>query len=163
MKVVVNITSDDCWNFTKYNLRYDSKFKLKFYMSFIAVIFLVAFMSYLDYESLLQFILQIILSIPIAYYLMLFIMKWQNKNYVKRNEGIIGENTIEIGEEGLREITKVNNSLDLWCGITKIKQDNSYIYIEEFKAHIVPKRSFKSEEEVNLFFNDALKYWKKEI
>ncbi|WP_243428283.1 YcxB family protein [Clostridium rhizosphaerae] len=162
---MVNITLDDCWNFTKYSIRHDSKSKFKFYINVIAVIFLVAFMSYLDYESLLQLILQIILSIPISYYLMLFLIKWQSKSHAKRNEGIIGEHTIEISEEGVREITKVNNSLHLWSGITKIKQDNSYIYIyiEEFRAHIIPKKSFKSEEEVNLFINSALIYWKSGI
>lgn len=165
MKVVTNITPDDCWNFTKYNIRYDSKAKFKFYTNVIAIIFLVAFISFLDFESMEQVILQIILSIPMSYYLMLFFMKLGIKKFSKRNEGIIGEHSIEISEEGVREITKVNDSLNLWNGITKIKQDNSYIYIyiKEFEAHIIPKKSFKSEEEANSYFNDALKYWKKEV
>jgi len=165
LKVVTNITPDDCWNFTKYNIRYDSKAKFKFYTNVIAVIFLVAFMSYLDSESMGQVILRIVLSIPMSYYLMLFLMKLRIKKFSKRNEGIIGEHSIEISEEGVREITKVNNSLNLWNGITKIKQDNSYIYIyiKEFEAHIIPKKSFKSEEEANSYFKDALKYWEKEM
>lgn len=165
MKIVVNITSDDCWNFTKYNLSHNSKYKFKFYMNIIAVVFLVALILYLDNQSILELILQVILAIPFSYYLMIFLMKWQNKNYAKRNEGIIGEHTIVISEEGLREITKVNNSLYLWCGIAKIKQDNSYIYIyiEEFMAHIIPKKSFRSEEDENLFFNSLIKYWENGI
>ncbi|MDP4145418.1 MAG: YcxB family protein [Bacillota bacterium] len=162
--MVVNITPDDCWNFTKYNIKYDSKSKLKFYLNVIAVISLIAFTSFLDKEPIRKIMPTIILSIPMSYYLMLFLMKQQIKNRVKGNEGIIGEHTIEICEDGLREITKVNNSLYLWSGISKIKQDNSYVYIyvEKYTAHVIPKNSFKSEDEAIQFFSDALKYWKGE-
>lgn len=164
MKVIVNLTQNDCWNFNKHSLRHNKRIRSNFLKNVMAVPFLVAFMSFSRNHSIGSIIVDIILSIPFAYFVMLYLVKRRAIRHIQSGEGVTGEHTIEINEEGLTEITNVNNSLHLWKGITEIEQNADYIYIhiDKYRAYIIPKKSFKSEEELSEFYNSAIKFWKSE-
>lgn len=78
--------------------------------------------------------------------------------------GLLGEHFIEITDAGLRETTAVNDSFYYWEGIQSIKQDSKYIYIfvNSIMAHIIPKRSFSTRQDAELFFKKAVEFRNKD-
>jgi len=161
LKVKVNITQSDAWNFSKHNILHNSRSRLDFFINVLSVPIFIAFMLYAEKKPTFNILIVSILSIPLACFIMLFIIKRRVNRSVLKSDGVLGEHTIEISEEGLREKTEVNDNLHLWKGIIKVQQNNDYIYIyiAELTAHIIPKISFSSKEEANVFFDTTLRYW----
>jgi hypothetical protein len=71
----------------------------------------------------------------------------------KKNRGLLGEHTIELGEHGLVEKTDVNESVHRWAGIYKTFSTANYIYIyvTETNFHAIPLRAFESAAHVAAF------------
>lgn len=77
------------------------------------------------------------------------------------NPGILGTHLIALSEEGISEKTDVNSNFYNWEGIYSIEESNDYIFIfiNKLQCHIIPKREFNTNEEVNQFFNKAKAYF----
>ena len=99
------------------------------------------------------------------------------KKTAANTPGILGEHIITITEEGLREKTAINDSFHDWLGVIDILENQNYIFIftEEIRAYIIPKKAFADPETAKNFFNTdafaepetaknffntALEYWK---
>lgn len=78
------------------------------------------------------------------------------------SKGILGEHRIEINSEGLQEKTDVNEGFHHWKGIFSVEENDDYIYVflTGSEAHIIPKNSFASDEEVKEFFRQAYTFWR---
>jgi hypothetical protein len=72
---------------------------------------------------------------------------------LRKYRGFLGEHELEIQADGLVERTAVNESLHRWAGFHKIVTTNRYlyIYVTDTSVHIVPRRSFASEDELRAF------------
>jgi len=79
------------------------------------------------------------------------------------NNGTLGKHNYKITSNGLFEKTKVNEGLSKWEGIQEIKVMGSYalFQISGYLFHVIPKRSFASEESYNSFVETSLDYWEK--
>lgn len=75
--------------------------------------------------------------------------------------GLLGEHTVTIGVEGVRERTAVNEGVHSWNGIHRIVDDKEHIYlfIDTHMAHIIPKGAFATESEARAFVDAATTYW----
>ncbi len=80
----------------------------------------------------------------------------------KKSNGILGEHHYEIDEKGLHEKTTANEGTSLWGGIEEIKVVKSFLLfrISSYLFHIIPKRSFSSEQQFNQFYQTAQNFWR---
>ena len=69
-------------------------------------------------------------------------------SFTGKHHGVLGQHTLEITPEGLRERTDVNDALHRWTGVTRVLSVAGYlfIYLGESTAHFqVPKRGISPE------------------
>lgn len=61
--------------------------------------------------------------------------------FLRKDQGVLGEHTLEITDDGLIESTEVNRSLYNWRTTFRILETRNYayVYISATHAHIVPK------------------------
>lgn len=79
----------------------------------------------------------------------------------RSNRGLIGKHELVINEAGVREKTEFNDSLFRWSGFHKLISTTHYfyLYVNEGSVHVVPKRSFASEQACDSFEKVILKYF----
>lgn len=72
---------------------------------------------------------------------------------LSKGKGMIGEHQLEITEQGLKELTDFNCSINTWDGMKGIKETGSFflLFITDHSAHIVPKNKPLSEGDLNVF------------
>jgi membrane protease YdiL (CAAX protease family) len=77
------------------------------------------------------------------------------------SNGILEKHEYKVSSEGLYEVTSANEGLSKWEGIQDVKVVGSYILfrISGYLFHIIPERSFSTEESLQLFVREALEYW----
>ena len=78
----------------------------------------------------------------------------------KKLQGLLGEHELEIRDDGIVERTNINESVHRWAGFHKIITTRRYlyIYVTDHNVHIVPRRSFASEQEEKAFRNEIEKH-----
>jgi YcxB-like protein len=77
---------------------------------------------------------------------------------IGKKSGVLGSHQFELLQEGLRESTSVNESLQRWESIVEIKVygDLLLIRINNYLFHVIPKRSFKNQIEFESFYQEAI-------
>jgi magnesium-transporting ATPase (P-type) len=77
--------------------------------------------------------------------------------------GIFGEHEYTISQEGLYERTSANEGLTKWTGITEVRVVGSYLIfqISGYLFHIIPARSFESDESFKEYITKSIDYWQK--
>ncbi len=87
---------------------------------------------------------------------MVFILSTSSKT-----NGVLGKHEYEIAAEGLYEKTEANEGLSKWSGIQEVRKVGSFIFfkISGYLFHVIPKRSFESEEEFQGFLKLAINKW----
>jgi len=81
-----------------------------------------------------------------------------------KSNGTLGHHEYEISAEGLFEKTPVNEGLSKWAGIQEIRVVGPYVVfrISSFLFHIIPKRSFSTEQEFIAFVEASRNAWMKQ-
>ena len=76
----------------------------------------------------------------------------------KAEKGRLGRHNLKLDETGLVESTAVGEARTLWSGVDRIEHDPDYIYIytAPAAAHVIPRRSFNSDNEAEQFLQLAL-------
>jgi YcxB-like protein len=76
--------------------------------------------------------------------------------------GILGEHEYEITPEGLLEKTNANEGLSRWSGIQEVRKAGSFILfrISGYLFHIIPRRSFETDEDFHEFLGMAKDKWR---
>jgi hypothetical protein len=71
----------------------------------------------------------------------------------KKHRGVVGEHELIIQEDGLLERSTFNESLHRWAGFDRIVTSGQYLYIfvTDQNVHVVPRRSFGSVGEFEVF------------
>ena len=83
--------------------------------------------------------------------------------FLKKNRGILGRHKISFTENGLIESTEVNESLFRWTGFHKfqIGFKNLYLFVTDNQYFVVPKRFFRSPQEIESLRQQILDYVQK--
>ncbi len=73
--------------------------------------------------------------------------------FLRKDQGVLGEHTLEITEDGLVESTEVNRSLANWRTVFRILESRryAYVYVSATNAHIIPKHKIPIEGSVDGF------------
>ncbi len=76
--------------------------------------------------------------------------------------GILGKHEYKISQEGLHEKTSANEGVSKWEGIMEVQAAGGYLLyrISGYLFHIIPYRSFSSEEARKEFESISMQYWK---
>ena len=79
------------------------------------------------------------------------------------SNGVLGKHAYKLTEEGLYEKTAVNTGLAKWEGFMEVKVTGSFVFfrMSAYLFHIIPKRSFSSNESFQSFSYLAQSYWQK--
>jgi Mn2+/Fe2+ NRAMP family transporter len=157
-----NLNREDIWQFTRYVYWSLPRYRRNIYLA-VAVVPIVVFMIGRVMEP------NLVLNVAVALLVGILVpplIYWNTKREVMKlpsgKPGLLGEHTITIAPEGLREKTVVNESSHSWEGIHAIVDDKQHIYvfIDTHMAHIIPKRAFSGENEAQVFLDMAMQYWK---
>ena len=75
--------------------------------------------------------------------------------------GTLGQHTYSLSPDGLHEKTQANEGLSKWKGIREVKIVGGHILyrISGFLFHIIPFRSFSTEEAKEEFIRKSMEYW----
>ena len=76
--------------------------------------------------------------------------------------GVLGPHTYSIDQEGLREVTPVNEGLQKWLGVQEVGRSKRFLFIRinGYLFHLIPRHAFSSDEEFNAFGTAAYNFWK---
>lgn len=80
-----------------------------------------------------------------------------------KSNGILGEHEYELTSEGLLEKTNVNEGLSRWSGIREVRKVGSFVLfrISGYLFHVIPRRSFESEDAFLEFIEKAKREWRR--
>ena len=75
-------------------------------------------------------------------------------------QGLIGTHSIEITDEGLAKETLATKELVKWGAIKRVILLKKYIYVlmPDYRSHIIPRRSFDSENDFLSFAREITKH-----
>lgn len=73
--------------------------------------------------------------------------------FLRKDQGVLGEHTLEITPDGLVESTEVNRSLANWRTVFRVLETRryAYVYVSATNAHIIPKHRQPLEGSVDEF------------
>jgi hypothetical protein len=74
--------------------------------------------------------------------------------------GILGSHIYRLTPEGLHESTPVNVALQKWAAIQSVGKSPNFIFlrINSYLFHLIPRRSFDSQEEFESFWANVRKF-----
>jgi hypothetical protein len=72
----------------------------------------------------------------------------------RKSNGVLGEHTYTLRDDGLHESTAANESLVKWAGLKDVRRTPSYIYVQVAPGlfHVLPRRDFRSPTEFEEFW-----------
>jgi Mn2+/Fe2+ NRAMP family transporter len=162
LEMTYNLDREDLWQFTRYVYWNLPRYRRNIYLTVAAVPVVVFMVGRLMEPNL-------VLNVAVALLVGILVpplIYWNTKREVMTlpsgKPGLLGEHTITISPEGIRERTAVNDSTHSWDGIHAIVDDKQHVYlfIDTHMAHIIPKRAFDSENGAQAFLITARQYWK---
>jgi hypothetical protein len=87
---------------------------------------------------------------------------WTARSFVKKNPDKLGPNRHEIGPEGTSNQSVHGEDRLAWTAFWQIRETPDFflLYTQSNFAQVVPKRCFRNPDEVALYREIALKYYK---
>lgn len=81
---------------------------------------------------------------------------------VRKHRGVLGEHILEVTDDGLLERTDVNETVHRWLGFHKMLGTRRYlfVYVTDTVVHVVPMRSFASEDVARSFQREIERHTK---
>ncbi len=77
----------------------------------------------------------------------------------RRNDGFLGDHTIELSAEGVIESTNLNRSLHRWASIQDIYVDRGIVlFVLGVRVHVIPRAAFPDARSVDEFVDLARRY-----
>ena len=84
----------------------------------------------------------------------------QSKKMIKegKNNGLLGEHTMMLTEDGLSDLNQKGETKVNWSGIEVFKEDNDYFYLynSSVSSYILPKRALSDEQEFRKYVQSKL-------
>jgi hypothetical protein len=154
MQVVIHLTEDDLWRFTRRTLWGTPTTRRNLIGSVLAV-------------PLVSGVVALLLPLPpaaaaatvvLATAAGLPLLWWVTRRQVIRlaQPGTLGEHVISLTEDGVRERTAVNESTTAWSVIEVDRDEHAlYLRVGPMVSHVIPWRSFASEAEAQAFEDGA--------
>ena len=102
----------------------------------------------------------------LVYFAVIYFCKWLAELFFKPTMfddkgGFCAARKVTINPEGIYVISENFQVATGWRGVTKIQNSREYIlfFVDKFQAHLIPKRCFSDEKQVDAFLRQASIYW----
>ncbi|WHY01416.1 YcxB family protein [Neobacillus sp. DY30] len=168
MEIKYNLTEKDYLNFNLFHVKNSASatrsLNLQRYVTpLVYLIFAYIFSSIADipflYAAIPFLIVGILWAVFYSKYFYYTISR-QTKKMIRegKNEGIIGEHTMNMTEEGIVDTNPNGETKVNWSGFIKLVEDESslYLYNSAVSAYIIPKRDLANVEEIRQFIKSKL-------
>lgn len=150
MEVVYNNSFGDS---LKFNIYHQSRNPFTIVFSTIIALLFLPWQSFkpLNALNLMIIVLWVVvfylLYVLINIFFLLIILPFS------KNKSFLTTHKINLNDESLIEETKWGTTIYKWNGIHKLKKTKRYLYIylSPTSAHIIPKKSFSTIDEYNIF------------
>ena len=168
MEIKYNLTEEDYLNFNMYHIKNSKTGKKalnlqRFSSPIIFLIFSYVFSIISDIPLLISFSTFLVMGIlwiifyPKHYYRHII---RNTKKFIKegKNDGLLGDHTMTMTDEGIVDISSNRETKVSWSGIDRFKEDNEnlYLYNSSLSAYILPKRELDNAEEVKRFIKSKI-------
>lgn len=163
MKVTFDFNKDDIWNYGKQVTFSMPKFKRRMVINVLMIPILVCAVGFTMGFNIGEYILYGVGLTVFYVYVLIAILKGKVVKANSRKGGIYGKHTIDMGINGIKENLPEREENHSWNDITKVVQNKKYIFIHwsDTAAHVVPKRAFSKQEDVEFFYTTALNHLEK--
>ncbi|MFP7298762.1 YcxB family protein [Neobacillus niacini] len=160
MEIKYNLTEEDYLKFNMFHISHSESANKslktqRFATPFVYIIFAYIFANIADIPFLYSLIPFLIVGILwVIFYPKYFQSRIlsQTKKMIRegKNEGLLGEHTMILSEEGIVDSNTKGETKVHWSGIIKLVEDESnlYVYNSSVSAYIIPKRELNDVEEV---------------
>jgi hypothetical protein len=166
-EITFNIEVSDMKAFQRYH-RWHSKSYRRMWIALLVLFFGISLNEAIRAEwaegsrVLLFFVMWGIMLMIFSVYWLIWLVLVQFRTWKDgARHGILGEHTITLTPEALRERTAVNEGTAAWKGIYRIDANASYlfIYLQPEMAHVIPRRAFPTPEAAEEFLATARAYY----
>ncbi|MDQ0875523.1 hypothetical protein QFZ77_004182 [Paenibacillus sp. V4I3] len=160
MIITYSLNQEDFWEYllSMKKIRFKKSIKkMTIYTIVLSIITTVLFYRE-EYPLIFIEIMIFAIYIPIFFYNR-SILKKRVMNRFQEGDGILGEHTIEILEDGFRESTLINDSFHRWIGVETIDSNVDFIVImlKNSTFLLIPKKSAFSSIEDAINFEQCIK------
>ena len=168
MEIKYNLTEEDYLNFNLFHIKNSESARKSLNMQrysipFIYLIVAYVFSNLADIPFLYAFIPFLIVGVSWVLFFPKYFqnrIRSQTKKMIRegKNEGLLGEHTMLMTEDGIVDTNPTGETKVKWSGIIKMKEDqaNLYLYNSSVSAYILPKRELNNLKEVRAFFEAKL-------
>jgi YcxB-like protein len=149
------LTSTDFVQFQKYYY-YRKKLKVRLLIVLIFAFILPAAFDYDSFKNVYDYLISVLIHgtiFGVVFMGLGYLSLSLTKRMPSKNGSVIGQKIYQILDEGFKEETDNSVNLVKWTGIKSIEQNSKYIFIfiDKIAAYIIPKRFFKTNEELIRF------------
>ena len=168
MEIKYHITEEDYLKFNLFHINNSESANKslktqRFATPFVYIIFAYIFANIADIPFLYALIPFLIVGILwVIFYPKYFQTRIlsQTKKMLRegKNEGLLGEHTMILSEDGIVDSNPNGETKVNWSGIIKLQEDESnlYIYNSAVSAYIIPKRELNVVEDVREYIKSKL-------
>jgi hypothetical protein len=172
MEIAYHLTEEDYLKFNMFHIKNsesaNKSLKTQRYATpFVYIIFSYIFANLADIPFLFALIPFLIVGILwVIFYPKYFQTRIlsQTKKMIRegKNEGLLGEHTMILSEEGIVDSNPNGETRVNWTGIIKLLEDESnlYVYNSSVSAYIIPKRDLSDVEAVREYLKSKLPHLK---
>jgi len=155
MEIQVDLTRADYADFNKYFF-FKRKFKRILFNIIIIPFLITLYVTRNDLNNLFEFCIWYVITVLFfgIIYLGIIMLTLKRTGKLPSDKGsILGKRKYTITDEGLLEESEINNNLRKWSGIktVDVNRNSVFIVVDTIAAYVIPKRSFKDDNEMNSF------------
>lgn len=173
MKIKYYLTEDDYIHFNLFHIKNSITAKralnIQRYVIPIILLFITYFTSLLDDDLFKPLFITSIFTIIIwlvfypKYFYYIFIRNVRKMIKEERNDGLLGEHSMILTEEGIVDTSSNRETKVTWSGIKSFKEDNEnlYLYNSAVSAYILPKRGIDHLDKLKSYINSKLSSFEK--
>jgi len=168
MEINYNLTEEDYLNFNMYHIKNSKTGKKALNTQrYISPLFFLLVSYVFSIISDIPFFIFFITFLAMSILWVIFYPKYfysliirNTKKFIKegKNDGLLGDHTMTMTDEGIVDISSNRETKVTWSGIDSFKEDNEnlYLYNSSLSAYILPKRELDNVEEVKRYIQSKI-------
>jgi hypothetical protein len=158
--IQIHLTEEDYWQMNKFAMikLYGKGMLIAVCLLPVAIVIIFRQMDY----SWVQSIIIALISSAFANTMTYVRTKRKIKKLARESKGILGDQKLEITEQEIRWSNDMTAGTTQWKGLESFSETKQYFYIfiNKASAHVIPKRSFETEDEAAHFAKQVKAYMK---
>lgn len=168
MEIKYNLTEEDYLNFNVFHMKNSkSANKALTIQRILSPICFLVFSYFFSIISDVPFLLSFSIFLVLSILWFVFYPKYFYSHVIRhvkkmikegKNDGLLGEHTFIMSEDGIVDTTTNGETKVTWPGIKDFKEDHNYFYLynTSVSAYILPKREIKNVDELKNYLQSKI-------